>query len=66
VICIISARKADKVERKRYEAPPVKYQLDPHNPPALTAKQRAEVATLAAQTDKQIDKSAIPQMDDDF
>ncbi len=40
----------------------VKYQLDPQNPPALTAKQRKEIAALAAQTDKQIDNSAIPQL----
>jgi uncharacterized protein (DUF4415 family) len=44
----------------------VKYKLDPHNMPALTAKQRAEVAALAAQTDKQINKSDIAQLGSDF
>ncbi len=44
----------------------VKYQLDPQNMPALTAKQRAEIAALAAQTDKQIDKGALPQLGEEF
>lgn len=44
----------------------VKYQLDPQNLPLLTAKQRAEVAALAAQTDKQIDKSAIAPLGGEF
>ena len=44
----------------------VKYQLDPHNPPALTAKQRKEIAALAAQTDQQIDKSDIASLSSDF
>jgi uncharacterized protein (DUF4415 family) len=34
--------------------------------PALTAKQRAEVAALAAQSDKQIDKSDIAPQGDAF
>ncbi len=45
---------------------PVKFQLDPQNMPALTAKQRAEVAALAAQSDKQIDKSDIAALGDAF
>jgi uncharacterized protein (DUF4415 family) len=45
---------------------PVKYQLDPQNMPALTAKQRAEIAALAAQSDKQIDKSDIAALGDAF
>jgi uncharacterized protein (DUF4415 family) len=44
----------------------VKYKLDPHNMPTLTAKQRAEVAALAAQPDKQINKSDIAQLGSDF
>lgn len=44
----------------------VKYQLDPHNPPALTAKQRKEIAALATQTDEQIDKSDIAALGNDF
>ncbi len=44
----------------------VKYQLESQSMPALTGKQRAEIAALAAQTDKQIDKSAIAQLGDDF
>jgi uncharacterized protein (DUF4415 family) len=44
----------------------VKYQLDLQNLPALTAKQRAEIAALAAQTDQQIDKSAIASLGKDF
>jgi uncharacterized protein (DUF4415 family) len=44
----------------------VKYPLDPQNMPALTAKQRAQVAALAEQGDKQIDKSDIAQLGDDF
>jgi uncharacterized protein (DUF4415 family) len=45
---------------------PVKYQLDLQNMPALTAKQRAEVAALAAQSDKQINKSDIAPLGDAF
>jgi uncharacterized protein (DUF4415 family) len=44
----------------------VKYQLDPQNLPALTAKQRAEIAALSAQTDQQIDKSDIAPLNKDF
>jgi uncharacterized protein (DUF4415 family) len=44
----------------------VKYQLDLQNLPALTAKQRAEIAALAAQTDQQIDKSDIAPLGKDF
>lgn len=44
----------------------VKYQLDPQNPPALTAKQRKEIAALATQTDEQIDKSDIAALGNDF
>jgi uncharacterized protein (DUF4415 family) len=34
--------------------------------PALTAKQRAEVAALTTQTDKQINKSDIAKLGSDF
>lgn len=44
----------------------VNYQLDPQSMPALTAKQRAQLAALAAQTDRQIDKTDITQLSDDF
>ena len=44
----------------------VKYQLDPQNPPALTAKQRKEIAALATQTDEQIDKSDVAALGNDF
>jgi uncharacterized protein (DUF4415 family)/uncharacterized DUF497 family protein len=44
----------------------VKYQLDLQNLPALTAKQRAEIAALAAQTDQKIDKSDIASLGKDF
>jgi uncharacterized protein (DUF4415 family) len=44
----------------------VKYQLDPQNPPALTVKQRKEIAALATQTDEQIDKSDIAALGKDF
>jgi uncharacterized protein (DUF4415 family) len=45
---------------------PVKYQLDLNNLPALTAKQRAELAAVAAQTDSQIDKSDMAQLSPRF
>lgn len=44
----------------------VKYQLDLQDLPALTAKQRKEVAALAAQTDQQIDNSDIAPLSKDF
>lgn len=44
----------------------VKYQLDPHNLPKLTAKQQAEIAVLANQADSQIDKTDIPAIGSDF
>lgn len=44
----------------------VKYQLDPQNPPALTAKQLKEIAALATQTDEQIDKSDVAALGNDF
>lgn len=39
----------------------VKFELDPKNPPALTATQRKRLAALAAQPDSEIDYSDIPK-----
>ncbi len=39
----------------------VKFELDPKNPPALTAEQRKRLAALAARPDSAIDYSDIPQ-----
>jgi uncharacterized protein (DUF4415 family) len=36
------------------------YSLDPHNPPPLTDKQKAELEALAAMPDSEIDYSDIP------
>lgn len=38
----------------------VKYKFDPANPPALTEKQQAELAALAALPDEAIDYSDLP------
>lgn len=40
----------------------VKYEFDPANPSALTEKQQAELATLAALPDDAIDYSDLPAM----
>lgn len=39
----------------------VKFELDPKNPPALTAAQRKRLAALAALPDAEIDYSDIPK-----
>ena len=39
----------------------VRYEMDPTNPPALTAEQKAELAALEAMTDDQIDYSDAPR-----
>ncbi|MGH8209565.1 MAG: BrnA antitoxin family protein [Steroidobacteraceae bacterium] len=39
----------------------VKFELDPKNPPALTAAQRKRLAALAARSDSEIDYSDIPK-----
>src|SRR4051812_32376457 len=39
----------------------VTFELDPKNPPALTAGQRKRLAALAARPDSQIDYSDIPK-----
>ena len=39
----------------------VKFELDPKNPPALTAAQRKRLAALAARPDSEIDYSDIPK-----
>jgi uncharacterized protein (DUF4415 family) len=39
----------------------VKFELDPKNPPALTAAQRKRLAALAAMPDSDIDYSDIPK-----
>ena len=44
----------------------VKYQIDPANLPALTRKQKAELAALTAMPDKQIDTSDIAPLTEDF
>jgi len=44
----------------------VKHQLDPANPPSLTAKQKAQVAALRARPDSDIDTSDIPQLTKEF
>jgi uncharacterized protein (DUF4415 family) len=44
----------------------VKHQLDLAKPPTLTAKQKAELAALAALPDKNIDKSDIPELGSAF
>jgi uncharacterized protein (DUF4415 family) len=44
----------------------VRYELDPANPPVLTARQKAEIRKLAAQPDRDIDYSDIPPLDDAF
>jgi uncharacterized protein (DUF4415 family) len=44
----------------------VKYEVDLANLPPLTGAQQAELKTLAALPDSQIDRSDIPQLGDDF
>ena len=39
----------------------VKFELDPKNPPVLTAAQRKRLAALAARPDSEIDYSDIPK-----
>ena len=45
---------------------PVKYQFDPSNLPPLTRKQKAELPTLTAMPDKQIDTSDIAPLTEEF
>lgn len=42
--------------------PMVRYQIDPANAPALTARQKAELAALKAKPDSSIDYSDIPPL----
>ena len=44
----------------------VKYQIDPANLPPLTLKQKAELASLTAMPDKQIDTSDIAPLTEQF
>lgn len=44
----------------------VRHEIDPAKPRKLTAKQRAELATLLAQPESGIDTSDIPPLTDDF
>jgi len=44
----------------------VRYKHDLNNLPPLTAKQKAELAALAAMPDDQIDYSDIPPLDETF
>ena len=44
----------------------VRSSLDLNNPPVLTATQREQLATLAAQFDGEIDLSDAPELDEDF
>ena len=39
----------------------VRYELDPANPPLLTAKQKAQVAALRSRPDSEIDTGDIPR-----
>jgi hypothetical protein len=44
----------------------VKHQFDPASPPALTAKQKAQVAALHARPADDIDTSDIPPLTKEF
>lgn len=44
----------------------VRIEMDPTNPPPLTASQEAELEALATRTDDQIDYSDIPKADESF
>jgi uncharacterized protein (DUF4415 family) len=44
----------------------VKYQIDPANLPALTRKQKTELAALTAMPDSQINTSDIAPLTEDF
>lgn len=44
----------------------VRYELDVASPPALTARQKAEIKRLAAKPDSEIDYSDIPPLEDAF
>jgi uncharacterized protein (DUF4415 family) len=44
----------------------VKYSLDPHNLPPLTAAQKVELQALKAMPDSEIDFSDIPPLPDSF
>jgi uncharacterized protein (DUF4415 family) len=44
----------------------VKIEMDPTNPPPLTAAQEAELEALARRADDRIDYSDIPQADESF
>ena len=46
--------------KKRLDKKIVRYAFDPAAPPPLTAKQRKELAALAAMPDESIDTSDIP------
>ena len=44
----------------------VRYELDPANPPPLTAKQKAQVAALRSRPDSEIDTGDIPPLTKEF
>ena len=44
----------------------VRHELDPANPPPLTARQLAQVAALRARPDSKIDTSDIPPLTKEF
>ncbi len=44
----------------------VSVEFDPLNPPALTARQKAELEKLAAKPEEKIDLSDIPALDEKF
>ena len=44
----------------------VKYEINPANPPPLTARQKAQLAALRARPDSEIDTSDIPPLTKEF
>ena len=44
----------------------VKYEVDLSHPPALTAAQKAELKALKGKTEREIDYSDIPPLNDAF
>lgn len=65
VLRIISDRQAESKEGNAMNKT-VKYEVDLTNLPPLTATQKAELETLAAMSDNQIDHTDVPPLTEEF
>jgi hypothetical protein len=55
-----------KTRRSVMSKKPVRYEMDPKKPPALTKAQKAELEALKAASDSTIDYSDIPELSESF